>query len=339
MRSHLRIRTFVQALFVLLAFAVAALSVWAPKLAPSFVMDFPLAQAIALRGLIAGVSAACAVVLLLFAGVHRLARHKGGFAFVLALAFAFTAVGQVAVMASRGVSSGSALPRGGINVLQYNTLGGKVSVNQLAEVIQENSVNVVTLPETQASRGEELKEALAQRGLDFQVFDNGLSQYEAPYKSIVVLVARSLGEYTQVADAPSVLGVGVPAVYVQPKKEGQPEIISVHPQAPVQKNLQRWHGAIRRAYALCESHANAVIAGDFNSTRDHEVALGLSTLCRDALAEAKVGGIGTWPTRVPAFFGSPIDRVLMPAGWHANVGKVIDLGGSDHRGVLVHLQK
>lgn len=339
MRSPVRLRrTFGLILFVALC-GLGVVSVFPTHFLAQRSLEFPLAQAIALRGVIAAATGASGLVALIVALVRRLASHKGGVSFALAVVLIGTSVAHVGVMVSRGVSAGGPLPRGGVNVLQYNTLGGKVSVHQLADVIQENSVSIVTLPETQASRGKELQEVLAQRGLRFERFDNGTSPYEAPYKSIVVLVATSLGRYQQVSQAPAALGVDAFAVYLQPEEEGRPEIISVHPQAPVKKNLTRWAHTLRSTYALCESHPDAVVAGDFNSTRDHEDALSLPTKCRDALQEAKIGGIGTWPTHIPAFFGSPIDRILMPEGWHASVGKVIDLGGSDHRGVLVHIQK
>lgn len=60
--------------------------------------------------------------------------------------------------------------------------------------------------------------------------------------------------------------------------------------------------------------------------------------CADAAAQTGDGLAGTWPSRIPAYLGAQIDRVLYPADrMRAVRTDVVDLPGSDHRAVVTRL--
>ena len=59
---------------------------------------------------------------------------------------------------------------------------------------------------------------------------------------------------------------------------------------------------------------------------------------RAAADQAGAGALGTWPARLSELLSSPIDRVLTTTNeYRGSEATTVDLGGSDHRGVMVRL--
>ena len=57
-----------------------------------------------------------------------------------------------------------------------------------------------------------------------------------------------------------------------------------------------------------------------------------------AADQAGAGALGTWPARLPKLLSSPIDRVLTTTNeYRGSEATIVNLGGSDHRGVMVRL--
>jgi endonuclease/exonuclease/phosphatase family metal-dependent hydrolase len=88
-----------------------------------------------------------------------------------------------------------------------------------------------------------------------------------------------------------------------------------------------------------------IMAGDFNSTLDHETGLGATPssalgTCRDAARVTNNAGVGTWPTNVPELLGTPIDHVMATSDYRVTGFSVIgseDKTGSDHRPIVAQL--
>ena len=335
-----------------LVIALAALVTVKPDLfniTAEYALRAPFAQVLAMRGWLVVAFAAAGLFFLIVAAIRRAVVARGRIAFTLSITLFLVAGLHAGTMYSRGVDQAESLSSdagiatgtagdGSITVLQYNTLGGSVDVDALADVIETNGVDVISLPETSTQTAQELAVELAQRGKGFQQFDTGTSGYDADYRSTALLVSLALGEYTQTdlfepTDEPTPLGVrAVPA-------DGDgPTLMAVHPVAPSSAHLDAWREEISKVYSLCGSEPNAIIAGDFNSTADHEASLRLGSVCSDTLAQAGSGAVGTWTVKFPALLGSPIDRVLTTAAYEGSEAAIVDLGGSDHRGVLVRLK-
>ncbi len=334
-----------------LIIALASLVTVKPELfdiTAEYALRAPFAQILAMRGWLVVGFAAAGLFFLIVAAIRRAVAGRGRIAFTLALALFLVAGLHGGTMYSRGVEQADGLSSdtgvatgtagdGSITVLQYNTLGGSVDVEALADVIETNGVDVLSLPETSTQTAQDLVVALAQRGKGFQQFDTGTSGYDADYRSTALLVSLAMGEYTQTdlfesTNEPTPLGVRV----VPATGEG-PALMAVHPIAPSSARLSVWREEIRQVYSLCGSEPNAIIAGDFNSTADHEAVLRLDSTCNDTVAQAGSGAVGTWTVKLPALLGSPIDRVLTTAAYEGSEAAIIDLGGSDHRGILVRL--
>ncbi|MDP9801042.1 endonuclease/exonuclease/phosphatase (EEP) superfamily protein YafD [Arcanobacterium wilhelmae] len=334
---------YVWGLISLLLGAVAVLSV-RPDLfgLSSYELQFPLAQLIAMRGVLAVIFLVCALMLGVFAGVRYKLVNAGRIAGALAAVLLVVAATHAGTVWWRGVSNPDRLTvdqgvspqgegNGQITVLTYNTLGGATDSPQLADVITKEGVDVVVLPETSTARGQELVKHLAAEGVQFQQFDTATSQYNAEFESTVVLVSRALGPY----EATDVANSHRSGVSVAPVNGQGPHIFGVHPVAPDYSLMSAWRKEITQTYALCSATGPFIMAGDFNSTVDHQRALGVE--CADAGAQAGSAGLGSWPASLPSFFAAPIDRVITDGSYTGTEARLVKVGGSDHRGLLVRL--
>lgn len=311
---------------------------------------FPGAHIISLRGWLAAILAIIAVFFLVVGLVRRVVMRRGSIALALAAALFLAGGLHGATLVHRGITDTGVLSSdhgismdsagdGSITVMQVNTEGSLVSASELADVAHAHGADIITLVETAVSEGKALQNELKDRGLTYRMFDNNTSRYQAAWGSTIVLVSTDLGSYSY-ADVPEALAKNKVPTVALASSEGKPDIFVVHAQSPSSTGttaIAAWKTQISAIYSLCEERSDALIAGDFNSTADHEAALGFS--CNDAMAQAGSGGLGTWPSNLPPLLAAPIDRIMAPSGYVGIEAALFTAGNSDHRGILVRLAK
>lgn len=316
-----------------------------PDLIPGFdnvALSTPMTHLIAVRPWLFIAFMATALFLLLFSLIRYKLVGAGRIALAVGLIYLAMAIFHGGTVYARGIQNPAQLGpdrgitsagtgNGAITVLTYNTLGGSIDEEALADAIQNNGVDVVVLTETATARGTEMTGRLATRGLQFQQFDTGTDEYATEFESTVVLVSTSMGEYVQV---PSAAGLPSSVTVVSATGHG-PKIVAVHPFAPTLEGIDRWRTDIDSIYALCSDSGPFILAGDFNSTVDHQMVVGGA--CKDGAIEAGSGGLGTWPTRIPNLLGTPIDRVLHDGSFEGIDAMQFESGDTDHRGLIVRL--
>ena len=295
--------------------ATAAAATVRPDVLPGglrrLALTAPYAELVALRGWEAMLLGAAALFFLIIGIVRRVLLQRGRIAFALAAVLAVCSVFHAGILITRGFTNHGALPPdrgvtartkgdGSVTVMQYNTEGGRVPVKALADLVERNGVDVVTLVETSTGSSRKLAAELESRGLAFARFDNGHSRYAADWGSTVVLVSKGLGEYAERTLPRAIADADLPAVAVGPVSGKGPSIVAVH--------------------------------------ADHELVLG-GTACRAAAADGGRGAVGTGPSNVSPLRGAPLDRIMSPAGYRGDRAAIVDAGGSDHRGLIVRLHK
>ncbi|QTV79822.1 endonuclease/exonuclease/phosphatase family protein [Microbacterium sp. NIBRBAC000506063] len=305
---------------------------------------FPVAQLVAMRGvLIAGYLALAVLMLLLL-----LARPLRGFAASILVVALLGALAHGTVLYLRGVGPG-ALPEksdGSIRVMTWNTNGEAVSAAEIAATIVEQDADVVALPETADSVGREIALMLRESGHRMWVHHvdfypdvvNGPQAWQT-----TILISPDLGDYSVIdssLDRTSNTGQ-VPSAVVMPVDGTGPTIVAVHAVAPRQSAMDQWRADLQWVADQCPS-GDVILAGDFNATIDHTASLGTRGgdmgACFDVAARTGTGQAGTWPTTLPSLLGAPIDRILATANWHPEGSLVLgDDGGSDHRALVVQL--
>ncbi len=298
-------------------------------------------QVVAMRGIAALVAIMLAVLLTLIALLSGPARRFFAGLAVFLLGFSIVTAG---VLSIRGFAGGAfqTLADGDLVVLSWNTLGDTPGADRIADLALAQEADVVALPETSLEAGQTVQALLAAGGRPTQLL---YLQYDTVSKarSTMLLVSTELGEYRideEVGSTPT-----LPSVVAVPVDGSGPTIVAAHPVAPVPGEMRNWRTGLAWLADRCaDPTADVVVAGDLNSTLDHWSAfgsdLGLAS-CSDAARAVGAAALGTWPTRMPAVLGSPIDHVLATDAWEVVGFRVIDAedsSGSDHRPVVAQLR-
>lgn len=297
-----------------------------------------IAQLVSLRALSAVVAVLGALTFALVAALWPGARRF--FASLALIALAFAALNLV-VLSARGFGDESFPTRapGEITVLSWNTLGDAPGVETIAETALAEQADIVVLPETSAETAEAVAVRMREAGSPMRVHTVAFDQI-AKARSTSVLISVALGEYARDE------GVGdttvLPSIVLRPIDGEGLTIIGVHPVAPIPGELANWRADLAWLDEVCRGE-RVIMAGDLNATADHFTATGGGPglgSCVDAALATGNGAIGTWPTRLPALLGAPIDHVLASpdltiTGFH--VIQSVDDAGSDHRPIVARL--
>lgn len=310
--------------------------------------SYPLAQLFALRALLAVVFAVVAVVVLVVGVVRKKWFNGGTRTLLLGLVLAVVAGAHGWTLWDRGLSNPAELAAdrglrpadpgdGTLTVVSYNTREGRTGADAVAAVAEENGADVLVLSETSAELAEQIASFLAGGGETFQVFmATGGPEGIGDTGSTALLVSTTLGEYVQVPGPATERG----AVRAEPASGVGPVLVGVHAVPPLRETHDQWLVDIRAVMELCGSRGpdGMILAGDLNTTLDHAPMQDLGR-CDDAAVEAGVGGLATWPAQLPAVLGTAIDHVLVDAArYEVTAGRIVDRGGSDHRGLVVRLR-
>ncbi|WP_235481048.1 endonuclease/exonuclease/phosphatase family protein [Frondihabitans sp. Leaf304] len=328
--------------FVLLLALAAALFVVAFPQVLGLEQRYYVAQVIAFRGILVVVAVVVAVVFL-FAGLAlRAVRSLLAAAAVLLLVFA-AITGGVLVERGTGSTKFDAKAAGDVRVLAWNTLGGAPGASTIAKLAVNSKADIVSLPETTRKTANAVAAKMKAAKRPVSVLVLAYDKTDSA-KSTALLISTKLGTYRVVADDEGGTTPVLPTVVARPADGSGPVIVAAHPAAPVKALMTDWRAGLRYLAKLC-SGESMIMAGDFNSTLDHQSGLGSkpsTTLgsCRDAAKASANGAVGTWPTTVPALLAAPIDHVMATSDWSVSGFRVIttqDGSGSDHRPVLAQL--
>lgn len=305
-----------------------------------------VAQLVSLRALTAAVALLGAVTLLVIALLWAGARR---FVAALALLSIIFAGVNVAVLSTRGFGDESFPTRAPaeLSVLSWNTLGDAPGVERIAALALAEQADIIVLPETSQETAVAVAEQLRTDGRPMWVYSYAFD-YIAKARSTSVLISVELGEYL-VDDSLGNTSV-VPSVILRPVDGTGPTIIGVHSVAPLPGELANWRTDLQWIDAVCRGE-QVILAGDLNATADHFRIIeggpqvgGAGTLglgeCRDAALMSGNGAVGTWPARLPALLGAPIDHVMVTDDIQVTGFRVIqseDAQGSDHRPIVARL--
>jgi endonuclease/exonuclease/phosphatase (EEP) superfamily protein YafD len=299
--------------------------------------QYGVAHVVSFRAGAAVIGVALIVLCLMLAAASRRIRRFMGSAAVLLLVFVLV---NAAVLSTRGFGATdfAEAVEGDVTVLSWNTLGDAPGAGAIAELALETGADVLTLPETTNALGIEIAGLMREGGSPMWVHTVAFDEISKS-RSTTVLTSVDLGIYEEdtTLGNTSVL----PTVVLQPEDGEGPTIIGVHAVSPLPAEMANWRTDLDWLGGLCAG-GSTIMGGDFNATLDHMSGLGdgagtaLGT-CIDAGEASGNGAVGTWPTRLPALVGSPIDHVMATADWAVGGMRVVqdrDDYGSDHRPVL-----
>lgn len=115
-----------------------------------------------------------------------------------------------------------------------------------------------------------------------------------------------------------------------------------HPMPPRPSTLGSWREELNslRSYSTSRGATPVIIAGDFNSSQDHAAFRSLlRTGLNDASRLTGQSRTPTWPSDSPLRpMGAQIDHILVSDPLTAVEAEFVELGGSDHLGVLADIK-
>ena len=302
---------------------------------------FVVAQFVSFRGSAVAVAGVCVILLMLVALFSRTFRRLGSSLALMLLAFALVGA---AVLATRGFGDASFAAKGksDITVMSWNTLGDAPGADTIADLALQSGADIVALPETTKATALAVADRMKAAGRPMWAHTIAFDQISKS-RSTSVLTSTRLGTYHPVDNVGTTSTL--PTVVLSPDDGSGPTIVATHPVSPMPDEMGNWKADLKWLSTICE-RKNVIVAGDFNATLDHLAGLGADashTLgkCTDAALKSGNGAVGTWPAKVPAIFGTPIDHVMVTDDWRVTGMRVVqslDKAGSDHRPIVVQLQ-
>ena len=212
-------------------------------------------------------------------------------------------------------------------ILAANVLHGQADCSALSTLIERARPDFVVLSEAGADFRDKLMPALEVLGYRSWVS----TEPEAGDSRSVTLLAgpRTGGVRVRAASALHLAHLEATGGLL-----GARTLYAVHTAAPIGRRLTaQWSHDLEVLGRWCAAPVAPVVAGDLNATLDHGPLRSALGGCRGA-AGAGRGLVGTFPTRLPRYLGIQIDHILVPVDASTSRFEIVELPGSDHRGVL-----
>ncbi len=309
-------------LSTLAAAAVAALAVLPDRLGLD--RRFPFVDSVSLRPQATVGALAAAAVL----ATRRRTRPA---------AVGVAAVGALGVAAvagrARRLSRFGLVPPGAIDlrVLSLNVLKGRADTGQVATLIERERPHVVVLPEAGHDFTDKLTPLVQALGYRSWV---STPPGARDVRSVSLLVADALGP----VDVRVQRHMRLPHLELTGGRLGRRRLYAMHATAPLQRQLiPDWERDMEVLGGWCSATPAPIVVGDFNATFDHAAFRAALGGCHSAAAGTGRGLVGTYPAAFPRWFGIQIDHVLVPTGTLTSRFDIVDVGGTDHRGLLAEI--
>lgn len=216
-----------------------------------------------------------------------------------------------------------------LRVLTIN-LFGRGDAQTVVDLVRRHDVEVFSALELTHAEVERLDQAGLKQLLPYRVLQ---PEFGATGSGIY-----SRHPVTELTGLFTPLGHNMPAATVALPGGTEVELVAVHPDPPLGRKEKEWRTVLRTLPSASPSVIR-VLAGDFNASLDHRPFRDL--LDRgyvDAASQVGKGLTPTWPNgrAIPPIIS--IDHVL--ADRRVGVGRVeiLDVPGTDHRGVFAELR-
>ena len=215
-----------------------------------------------------------------------------------------------------------------LRVASINATLGRADAGAIVRMVRDHSIDVLAVEELTPSEADALQTA----GLDA----------ELPYRELLPqLGVEGTGVWSRLAFNNMKLVEGLTAHAVRVSVTvGMPPvaIYAVHPAAPGLFDHSRWANDMEAlAGILSKSDEPVIVAGDFNTTRDHRAFRNLEALgFSDAVDQAGAGFLPTFPNGGFPMPVVAIDHVMVKGSRLAAVSaRTVAISGADHRALVV----
>jgi endonuclease/exonuclease/phosphatase (EEP) superfamily protein YafD len=215
-----------------------------------------------------------------------------------------------------------------LRIASANLLLGQADADAVVTMVREREIHVLAVQELTPDAADRLREA----GLDVLM----------PYSALEdELGAGGSGLWSRLplSEPTTVEGLSFNAVRADIEVEGRAvAVFSVHPFPPGPRDHERWSADLAQLAVVLEAETGpAVVAGDFNATRDHRAFRQLEALGYvDAADQAGAGFVPTFPEGLLPTPVVAIDHVIArDVPWAATEVVSVALTDTDHRALVV----
>lgn len=247
-----------------------------------------------------------------------------------ALVAALACVTMIALVAPRTVAAEQPPAKGAtLRVLSIN-LFGRADAAAVVDAVRRYDADVFSAPELTHAEADRLDAAGLRGLLPYRVL-----QTEADVSGSGIYARHPLTELTGLFTP---IGHNMPAAALTLPGGSRVEVVSVHPNPPLGRKELEWKASLRALPGPSPSVVR-VLAGDFNAGLDHRPFREL--LARgyvDAADQLGQGLTPTWPNFRPMPPIIAIDHVVADRRVAVRDFEVLDVPGTDHRGVFAELQ-
>lgn len=219
-----------------------------------------------------------------------------------------------------------------LTVLGVNVLLGRADTGELATLIEREHPDFVVLPEAGYDFRDKLMPLVEVLG-----YRSWVSTPPGVHNGFgVTLLAAARAGDVRVRSASAMRARHLEATG---GVLGSRVLYAAHPAAPTRPARAReWRRDLTVLAQWTRRLPAPIVVGDFNSTFDHGPMRAAAGGCRSAADGTGRGLLGTYPSSLPRWFGIQIDHVLVPAGAVTERLEIVDVGGTDHRGVLARVR-
>lgn len=247
---------------------------------------------------------------------------------IIAVSVLLLAVSMVILVLPRVFPNEPPAARGEhVRVLAANVYNGLADATSLVNLVRDNNIDVLTVPELTEDEVPELDAAGLAELLPYRVLVPGtgsggsgiLSRF--PVRQTVLVDRSELAQPSAVVDLPG---------------RNDIEVLAAHVQAAVYGDGDVWRRELGQLPPANPARVR-VLAGDFNSTLDHAAFRAvLDTGYVDAAEQTGKGLIATWSSWP---YGPPvtIDHILVDHRCAIPDFAVLHLPGSDHNAVFAEI--
>lgn len=218
---------------------------------------------------------------------------------------------------------------GGLTVLTLNVWHGRADTGALAALVARERPDFVVLPEAGADFRDKLLPLVDPLGYRAWI---STGPVPADVHGVTLLASARAGDVTvRPGRAMRLRHLDATGGILGPRT-----LHAVHTTAPLHPRwMPDWRRDLRILGEWCRAEVAPIVAGDLNATLDHTALRAALGGCRSAADGTGRGLSGTYPASLPRWLGIQIDHVLIPAGTSTDRFEIVEVPGTDHRGVLV----
>ncbi|WP_314024029.1 endonuclease/exonuclease/phosphatase family protein [Filifactor alocis] len=229
-----------------------------------------------------------------------------------------------------------------VKIVEWNT-ANNIDGKNIYTIFGEFDADIAVLPELEGyEKGDisqqRLKDLFSAANLDFGKYESFVSlSTEGSIAPVTIIIKKGRCQFSNNKKVPM---TRFGTIYLKSDSEQIPSIVGLHTAPPLPGLIDIWKKDLELiSYDIVKEQPDAIIIGDFNATMRHGALNDIITH-EDVLNSLSIYNRGTWNVKLPYFFRTSIDHILIPKNQYLvkNI-EVKNLYNSDHMAIFAEIQR